>query len=148
MRQPNVMNEETILTINDNLQIPLDELQFRFSKSSGPGGQHVNKAETRVTLLFDVASSPSLTDEQKALLLEKLQNRVDKAGILQLHVQTFRSQSRNRDTAVTRLQHLLQKALTPPKKRKRTKPSKAAKEQRLDEKKRRSQIKEERRQEW
>ena len=83
-----------------------------------------------------------------ALLLEKLQNRVDKAGILQLHVQTFRSQSRNRDTAVARLQHLLQKALTPRKKRKRTKPSQAAKEERIAEKKRRSQVKEERRQKW
>ena len=143
-----MMNEETTLTINDNLQIPLDELTFRFSKSSGPGGQHVNKAETRVTLLFDIANSPSLTDEQKALLLEKLQNRVDKSGILQLHVQTFRSQSRNRDTAVARLQKLLKKALTPPKKRKRTKPSKAAKEKRLAEKKRHSQLKEERRQNW
>lgn len=148
MRQPNVMNEETTLTINDNLQIPLAELDFRFSKSSGPGGQHVNKAETRVTLLFDIANSPSLTDEQKALLLEKLQNRVDKAGILQLHVQTFRSQSRNRDTAVARLQKLLTKALTPPKPRKRTKPSKAAKEERIAEKKRRSQLKDERRQKW
>ena len=142
------MNEETTITINDNLQIPLDELQFRFSKSSGPGGQHVNKSETRVTLLFDVANSPSLTDEQKALLMEKLQNRMDKAGVLQISVQTFRSQSRNRDTAVARFQRLLQNALTPPKKRKRTKPGKAAKEKRLAEKKQRSQRKEERRQKW
>ncbi len=143
-----IMNEETVLIINEQLQIPLDELQFRFSKSSGPGGQHVNKAETRVTLLFDVANSPSLTEEQKALLLEKLQNRLDKSGTLQVSVQTFRSQSRNRDTAVARLQKLLKKALTPPKKRKRTKPSKAAKEKRLAEKKRRSQLKVERRKKW
>lgn len=142
------MNAETTLTINDNLQVPLDELEFRFSKSSGPGGQHVNKAETRVTLMFDVAGSPTLTDEQKALLLEKLENRMDKMGVLQISVQTFRSQNRNRDTAVARLQKLLKKALTPPKKRKPTKPSKAAKEKRLNEKKQRSQRKEDRRQKW
>ena len=130
------------------IRVPRGEIRVETSRSGGPGGQHVNKTETRVTLLFDVASSPSLTDEQKALLLEKLQNRVDKSGILQLHVQTFRSQSRNRDTAVARLQNLLQKALTPPKKRKRTKPSQAAKEERIAEKKRRSQLKEERRTKW
>ena len=145
-----MMNEDqvTFLEIIESVQIPLDELQYRFSKSSGPGGQHVNKAETRVTLLFDVAGSPSLTEEQKALLLEKLENRIDKTGVLQISVQTFRSQSRNRDTAVSRLQKLLKKALTPPKKRKRTKPGKAAKEKRLAEKKQRSQRKEERRQKW
>ena len=136
------------IRVTRSVSLDPDEIELRVSRSSGPGGQHANKAETRVTLLFDVASSPSLTDEQKALLLEKLQNRVDKAGILQLHVQTFRSQSRNRDTAVARLQHLLQKALTPRKKRKRTKPSQAAKEERIAEKKRRSQVKEERRQKW
>lgn len=142
------MNEESFLTINEIVQIPLDELQFRFSKSSGPGGQHVNKAETRVTLLFDIANSPSLTEEQKVLLQEKLANRIDKSGVLQLHVQRFRSQRRNRETAVTRLQTLLSKALKKTKKRKRRKPSKAAKEKRLAEKKRRSQTKQERRQKW
>ena len=125
------MNDESFITINDILQIPLDELQFRFSKSRGPGGQHVNKAETRVTLLFDVVNSPSLTEEQKALLQEKLMNRIDKSGVLQLHVQMFRSQRRNRETAVTRLQTLLSKALKKTKKRKKRKPSKAAKEKRL-----------------
>lgn len=143
-----IMDDDSTLYINETLQIPLSELQFRFSKSRGPGGQHVNKAETRVTLLFDVVNSPSLTDEQKALIQEKLDNRIDKSGILQLDVQMFRSQNRNRETAVSHFQSLLADALKKPKKRKRRKPSKAAKEKRLAEKKQRSQLKEERRQKW
>ncbi len=143
-----IMNEESTLYINEIVQIPLSELRFRFSKSSGPGGQHVNKSETRVTLLFDVRNSPTLTEEQKDLLLEKLRNRMDKTGMLQLHVQMFRSQKRNRDTAVFQLQSLLTHALKKPKKRKRRKPSKAAKERRLVAKKRRSKTKQDRRQEW
>ena len=142
------MDNESLLYINDKLQIPLNELQFRFSKSRGPGGQHVNKAETRVTLLFDVVNSPTLTDEQKTLIQEKLANRIDKSGILQIDAQMFRSQNRNRETAVSRFQSLLANALKKKKKRKKRKPSKAAKEKRLDEKKRRSQRKQERRQKW
>ncbi|MFZ1399891.1 MAG: alternative ribosome rescue aminoacyl-tRNA hydrolase ArfB, partial [Candidatus Promineifilaceae bacterium] len=107
------MDEERLIPINDAVQIPLAELSFRFSTSSGPGGQHVNKSATKVTLLFDVAHSPSLSDEARARLLVRLANRIDKEGLLQLQVQSSRSQHRNRDTAVSLFQQLLADALTP-----------------------------------
>lgn len=142
------MNDENVIVINHQLQIPLAELQFRFSGSSGPGGQHVNKTATKVTLQFDVLHSPSLTDEQRALLLNKLEARLNKEGVLLIQAQDSRSQSRNRDTAVARFQSLLRQALTRPKKRKKTKPSKTAVEKRLTNKKKHGQRKRERRRKW
>lgn len=142
------MDEIRVVPINEAVQIPLAELSFRFSTSSGPGGQHVNKTATKVTLLFDVANSPSLPDEVRERLLIKLANRIDKEGMLQLHVQSSRSQHRNRDTAVALFQQLLAEALKKEKKRRRTKPSAAAQEKRLDEKKKRSERKKERRKDW
>ncbi len=133
-----------VVPINEAVQIPIAELNFRFSTSSGPGGQHVNKTATRVTLLFDVANSPSLPDEVRQRLLIKLANRIDKEGMLQLHVQSSRSQHRNRDTAVALFQQILADALKAEKKRRRTKPSAAAQEKRLDEKKKRSERKQQR----
>lgn len=142
------MDNERLIPINTEVQIPLAELSFRFSTSSGPGGQHVNKSATKVTLLFDVAHSPSLPDEVRQRLLKKLDNRIDKDGVLQLHVQSSRSQHRNRDTAVSLFQQLLADALKKQKKRRRTKPSAAATEKRLTEKKMRSERKRERGQKW
>lgn len=139
------MSDERLIPINVQVQIPLAELSFRFSTSSGPGGQHVNKSATKVTLLFDVANSPSLSEAVRARLLKKLANRLDKEGVLQLHVQSSRSQHRNRDTAVALLQQLLADALKKQKKRRRTKPSAAAQEKRLAEKKKRGKRKQERR---
>jgi ribosome-associated protein len=138
------MDDERLIPINDTVQIPVAELSFRFSTSSGPGGQHVNKSATRVTLLFDVANSPSLPDEVRQRLLTKLANRMDKEGVLQLHVQSSRSQHRNRDTAVSLFQQLLADALKKQKKRRRTKPSAAAQEKRLAEKKKHGERKQER----
>lgn len=137
-----------VVPINEAVQIPIAELNFRFSTSSGPGGQHVNKTATRVTLLFDVANSPSLPDEVRQRLLIKLANRIDKEGVLQLHVQSSRSQHRNRDTAVALFQQILADALKQEKKRRRTKPSAAAQEKRLAEKKKRGERKQERRKDW
>jgi ribosome-associated protein len=142
------MDDERLIWINVDLQIPLAELQFRFSTSSGPGGQHVNKSNTKVTLLFDVANSPSLPENIRQRLLIKLVNRLDKEGVLQLHVQSSRSQHRNRETAVSQFQNLLAEALKKEKKRRRTKPSAAAKEKRLDRKKKRGKRKQERGQKW
>ena len=139
------MNEERLIPINEAVQIPLAELNFRFSTSSGPGGQHVNKSATKVTLLFDVAHSPSLSEAVRLRLMKKLANRLDKEGMLQLHVQSSRSQHRNRDTAVSLFQQLLADALKKQKKRRRTKPSAAAQEKRIAEKKKRGQRKRERR---
>ncbi|MCA9946949.1 MAG: aminoacyl-tRNA hydrolase, partial [Anaerolineales bacterium] len=115
------MDTERLVPINEAVQIPLAELSFRFSTSSGPGGQHVNKSATKVTLLFDVANSSSLTEEVRERLLKRLANRIDKEGVLQLQVQSSRSQYRNRDTAVSLFQQLLADALKKQKKRRRTK---------------------------
>lgn len=142
------MIDENLLQINTKVSIPLAELQFRFSTSSGPGGQHANKVATKVTLLFDVAGSPSLDDASRQRLLTKLVNRIDKDGVLKLDVQESRSQHRNRETAVTRFQQLLATALNPQKKRRKTKPSRAAKERRLENKKKQGQRKQERSRKW
>lgn len=141
-----------MIDISKTISIPLSELSFRFSRSSGPGGQHANKAETRVELLFDVANSPSLTDAQRRRVMRRLSNRVDSDGVLHVTSQATRSQKENRERAIERFQQLLERALQPKKKRKKTKPSKSADERRLREKKRRSEIKklrrEPRREEW
>lgn len=134
-----------MIEITDTVTIPLSELSFRFSRSSGPGGQHVNKAETRVELLFDVANSPSLTDEQREQVMRRLSSRIDSAGVLHVTSQATRSQKQNRDLAIERFRHLIARALQPEKKRKATRPSQAAKERRLREKRRRSEIKKYRR---
>lgn len=142
------MDNERLIPVNAEVQIPVTELRFRFSTSSGPGGQHVNKSATRATLLFDVAHSPSLADGVRERLLKRLAHRIDKEGMLQLHVQSSRSQHRNREAAVSLFQQLLADALKKKKKRRKTKPSKTAVEKRLTEKKQRSQRKRDRSQRW
>jgi len=142
------MNDEGLIFINEHISVPTAELRFRFSTSSGPGGQHANRSATRATLLFDVAQSPSLDEVTRTRLLEKLASRLDKDGVLQVDVQESRSQYRNRETAVLRFQLILANALKRPKKRRKTKPSRAAVAKRLDDKKKRGQRKQERRQNW
>ena len=129
------------IVINDRLAIPESELAYRFSRSSGPGGQHVQKSDTRVELLFDVARSPSLDEEQRARILERLATQIDGEGVLRVVSSATRSQLENRAEAVQRLQALLAAALRVRKRRKPTQPSKAAREARLAEKKVRSQHK-------
>lgn len=133
--------DDDILRINDRVSIPRSELSFRFSRSSGPGGQHVQKSSTRVELLFDVTSSPSLSDAQRAQVQERLGGYVDSAGVLHLVCQSERSQVRNREEVVARFQSLLHEALKRRKRRKATKPSAASEEKRLQEKRRRGDIK-------
>lgn len=130
-----------VIIINDRLAIPTAELEFRFSRSSGPGGQHVQRSDTRVELLFSVGTSPSLTDEQRARILARLGNQIDGEGVLRVVSSTTRSQLENREDAVSRFQALLAGALRQHKRRIATKPSKAAREARLSEKKVRSQHK-------
>jgi ribosome-associated protein len=132
---------EKVLRITDTLSIPLSELRFRFARSSGPGGQHVNRSATRVELLFDVAGSPSLTEAQRERALKALAPYIDSDGVLHLISQTFRSQFRNREEAVERLQMLMRRAMKVPKRRRPTRPSRAARERRLASKRRRSEIK-------
>ena len=133
-----------VLFITNTLTIPLSELRFRFARSSGPGGQHVNRSATRVELLFDVAGSPSLTEAQREQALKALAPYIDSEGILHLVSQTFRSQLRNREEVVERFRTLMHKAMRVPKRRRPTRPSRAAQERRLANKRRRSEIKRQR----
>ena len=133
--------DDNTLEINSRVSIPRTELDFRFSRSSGPGGQHVQKSSTRVELRFDVANSPSLTDSQRARVLERLASHVDSAGVLHLTSQSERSQLRNREEVVARFLPLLREALKRRERRKPTKPSAKAKERRLKEKRHHSEIK-------
>lgn len=130
-----------LLRINDELSIPLTELSFRFSRSSGPGGQHVQKSSTRVELLFDVTNSPSLTGAQRTKVLGRLSGYIDSAGVLHLVSQSERSQLRNREEAIARFESLLRQALKRRKRRKPTRPTAESQERRLRKKWQRSQIK-------
>lgn len=133
--------DDDALWINDELSIPLDELRFRFSRSSGPGGQHVQKSSTRVELLFDVTNSPSLTDAQRIRLQERLAGYVDSSGMLHLVAQSERSQLRNREEVVARFQALMRRALKRRRRRRPTAPTSASRERRLRQKQRRGKIK-------
>lgn len=139
------MSSERTLAINQNLSIPLDEFEFRFSRSSGPGGQHVNRTASRVELLWDVASSPSLTPEQRTLLMRRLSSQIDSRGILHLVSQSERSQWRNREEVLSRLAALVARALHRPRRRVATAPTRASVERRREAKKRRSRVKRNRR---
>jgi len=133
------MNDE--IEIIPDLVIPYTELSFTASRSSKPGGQHVNKVSSRITLHFDVLSSPSLSNEQRELIMRKLETRISKDGILQVASQKGRSQLANKNAAVERFVSLLQVALRKEKPRKKSKIPKAEKARRLDEKKQRGSLK-------
>lgn len=129
------------LVINDRLTIPESELEITASRSSGPGGQHVNKTDTRIQVRWNLEGSAVLSDNQRRLLLNNLSTRVTEAGDILITSDTHRSQRRNREDALQRLAALLREALIPPKPRKKTRPSRAAREKRIQEKKQRSQVK-------
>ena len=135
---------ETI-AISDQLAIPAAELHFRFSRSSGPGGQNVQRTETRVELLFDVANSPSLNDEQRERIRHRLSGYIDNDGMLRVVSSATRSQLENRADAVARFQALLAAALRRRKHRVPTRPTAASRERRLTEKKTRAGTKQTRR---
>jgi ribosome-associated protein len=133
-----------LLAVNDSLSIPRGELDVRVSRSSGAGGQHVNKTSSRVEIFWNVPTSRALTDEQRARLLDKLSSRVTTEGSIRVVASDLRSQSRNRDLAEQRLAEFVRRALIVPRKRKKTKPTRAAKEARLESKKKHSNKKRER----
>lgn len=139
------MDDDGFLTVTPSLRLPLAELEFRASRAGGPGGQHVNTSSTRVEVVWDVARSPALTEAQRTRLLARLSTRLDRTGRLRLVAATTRSQWRNREEVVARLRDVVAAALAVPKPRKRTKPSRAAKAARLEDKRRRSVRKAERR---
>lgn len=127
--------------INDNLRIPHSELSFSATRSGGPGGQHVNKVSTSVTLAFDVAGSPSLSDWQRARVMAELATRISREGVLQVTAQDTRSQSANKELAVARFAELMAAALKPRKPRRKTRPTLASRQRRLDAKRSRSTLK-------
>ncbi|MCF7955704.1 MAG: aminoacyl-tRNA hydrolase [Phycisphaerae bacterium] len=130
-----------MIQINKTTEISEDELTYDFSRSSGPGGQNVNKVNTRVTLYFNVKNSPSLTDFKKKTITAKLRTRINKEGVLRVISQKHRTQAANKMEATNRLIELLKDALTFKPPRKKTKPSKASIKRRLENKKQRSQTK-------
>jgi ribosome-associated protein len=127
------------IRVAEDTVIPLEEIQFRASRSSGPGGQHANVTASRIEAVFDVEASDTLSDEQRELLRRRLGDRVTAVA------QDARSQARNRELAVERLRDKLEAGLRRPKPRRPTKPSRAARERRLEEKRRTSRRKRERR---
>jgi ribosome-associated protein len=134
-----------LLAVNESVSIPRTELDVRVSRSSGAGGQHVNKTSSRVEIFWNVVGSRAVSEEQRARLREKLASRLTTEGSIRVVASDMRSQSRNRELAEERLADLVRRALVIPRKRRATRPTRAAKEARLDSKKRHSTKKRDRR---
>lgn len=129
------------IRITGTLWLDPDEIQESFVRAAGPGGQHVNKSATAVQLRFDVRRSPSLPDDVRWRLERLAGSRLTREGVLVLTAQSERSQKRNREEALARLVALIRAAARPPVPRKATKPTKASKRRRLDDKKRQGALK-------
>jgi ribosome-associated protein len=136
--------DDNSLYVNGSLSIPRHELDVRVSRSSGAGGQHVNKTSSRVEIFWNIANSRALSDEQRERLQQKLSSRLTGDGSVRVVASDMRSQTRNREIAEERLAELIARSLIVPLKRKPTKPTKASKEARLDEKRRHSSKKRDR----
>jgi len=133
-----------MFVVNDRIQIPDEELQFSFARSGGPGGQNVNKVATAVELRFDAAQSPSIVGPVLARLRTLAGSRMTDEGVIVIDARSFRTQAQNREDARLRLVDLIRRALVVPKRRRRTKPTTASRQRRLDAKRRRSDTKQSR----
>jgi ribosome-associated protein len=134
-----------MLVVTNKIKIPLRELHFTFARSSGPGGQNVNKVSTKATLRWSVIDSPSITDHLRERFLKKYGRRINKDGDLLVTSQRFRDQGRNVADCLEKLRVMLAATAAPHKVRKKTKPTQAARRQRLEQKRAQSEKKQRRR---
>jgi len=137
---PTAADASTVLVINERLSIPLSEIELSATRAQGNGGQHVNKTSTAIHLRFDIRAS-SLADELKERALLRADQRITRDGVVVIKAQQHRSQEANREAALARLADLLVRALHVPVTRRATRPSRAAKQRRVDDKTRRGSIK-------
>jgi len=133
-----------MIKITDDIAIGEEEINLKFVRSSGPGGQNVNKVSTAVQLRFNVVGSPTLPADIRSRLMELAGNRITEEGVLVIDAQQYSTQERNRQAAIDRLVNLIKEASIPPKVRRKTKPSAGSKKRRLESKRRRSEIKQNR----
>jgi ribosome-associated protein len=137
-----------MLEVNHRISIPLKEFAYTFARSSGPGGQNVNKVNSKVTLHWDVTNSPSLPEDVRVRFLAQYPRRINKEGLFVINSERFRDQGRNVTDCTNKLRELILVVATPPKKRRPTKATKGSKERRLAGKREKSEKKQARGKSW